>query len=80
MTAADITLVTQLIVRERDSRDMGFWNRMLDCFHPDALIDISWIRGNPQQFVEGSRDMAARGMQATHSLGPVLVALNGARA
>jgi hypothetical protein len=33
---------------------------MLDCFHPDALIDISWIRGNPQQFVGGSRDMAAR--------------------
>jgi hypothetical protein len=78
--ADDITHITQLIVRERDSRDMGFWNRMLDCFHPDALIDISWIRGNPQQFVDGSRDMAARGMKATHSLGPVLVTLNGTRA
>jgi hypothetical protein len=66
-SAADITLITQLVVRERDSRDMGFWNRMLDCFHPDALIDISWIRGNPQQFVDGSKDMAARGMKATHT-------------
>jgi SnoaL-like domain len=75
-----ITLVTQLIVRERDSRDMGFWNRMLDCFHPDALIDISWIRGNPQRFVDGSRDMAARGMKATHRLGPVLVTMNGDKA
>lgn len=78
--ATDITTITQLIVRERDSRDMGFWNRMLDCFHPDALIDISWIRGNPKEFVEGSRDMAARGMKATHTLGPVLVTANDTKA
>jgi hypothetical protein len=78
--ATDITYITQLIVRERDSRDMGFWNRMLGCFHPDALIDISWIRGNPQQFVNGSKDMAARGMKATHRLGPVLVTLHGDKA
>lgn len=79
-SAGDITLITQLVVRERDSRDMGFWNRMLDCFHPDALIDISWIRGNAQQFVDGSKDMAARGMKATHRLGPILVTQNGDRA
>lgn len=79
-SAADITLITQLVVRERDSRDMGFWNRMLDCFHPDALIDISWIRGNPQQFVAGSKDMAARGMKATHTLCPVLVTPNDTKA
>lgn len=78
--ANDITHITQLVVRERDSRDMGFWNRMLDCFHSDALIDISWIRGNPKQFVEGSKDMAARGMTATHRLGPILVTQNGDRA
>lgn len=78
--AADIITITQLIVRERDSRDMGFWDRMLDCFHPDALIDISWIRGNPKEFVEGSKDMAARGMTATHRLGPILVTQNGDRA
>lgn len=78
--SADITAITQLIVRERDSRDMGFWNRMLDCFHPDAEIDISWITGNAKQFVEGSKDMAARGMKATHRLGPILVTLNGDKA
>jgi len=76
----DIALITQLVVRERDSRDMGFWNRMLGCFHPDALIDISWIRGDAKAFVEGSKDMAARGMKATHRLGPILVTQNGDRA
>jgi hypothetical protein len=80
MDTAAITEITQLIVRERDSRDMGFWNRMLDCFHPDALINISWIRGNAREFVEGSKDMAARGMCATHRLGPILVTQNADKA
>ena len=30
--ADDIAAITQLVVRERESRDMGFWNRMRDCF------------------------------------------------
>lgn len=81
MTAADdITAITQLVVRERESRDMGFWNRMRDCFHADAEINISWFKGNGPDFVTGSADMAARGMLAKHRLGPVLVTLNGDRA
>lgn len=76
----DITAITQLVVRERESRDMGFWNRMRDCFHDDAEINISWYQGRAQGFVDGSRDMAARGMLAKHRLGPVLVTLNGERA
>lgn len=78
--ADDIAAITQLVVRERESRDMGFWNRMRDCFHDDSEINISWFRGNGRDFVEGSRDMAARGMLAKHRLGPVLVTLNGERA
>jgi hypothetical protein len=81
MSAADdITAITQLVVRERESRDMGFWNRMRDCFHDDAEINISWYQGRAQGFVDGSKDMAARGMLAKHRLGPVLVTLNGERA
>jgi hypothetical protein len=71
----DIVAITQLVVRERESRDCGFWNRMRDCFHPDSEVNISWFRGNGYDFVEGSKDMAARGMRAKHRLGPVLVTL-----
>ena len=78
--ADDIAAITQLVVRERESRDMGYWNRMRDCFHADSEINISWFKGNGHDFVEGSRDMAARGMLAKHRLGPVLVTLNGERA
>jgi len=76
----DITAITQLVVRERESRDMGYWKRMRDCFHAQARINISWIDGSADEFVAGSMDMAARGMKAKHRLGPVLVSLNDTRA
>jgi hypothetical protein len=75
-----ITTISQLVVCERESRDMGFWNRMRDCFYPDAEINISWFKGTGPAFVEASKDMAARGMLAKHRLGPVHVTLNGTRA
>ena len=76
----DITAITQLVVRERESRDLGFWNRMRECFHPDSKVNISWFQGNGHDFVTASKDMAARGMNAKHRLGPVLVSLNNNRA
>lgn len=78
--AEDTAAITQLVVRERESRDMGFWNRMRDCFHEDAEVSISWFHGNGHDFVAGSKDMAARGMLAKHRLGPVHVTLHGERA
>ncbi len=77
---SDITAITQLVVCERESRDMGFWNRMRSCFHADATVNISWFQGNGHDFVAASKDMAGRGMMAKHRLGPVLVTLNANRA
>ena len=56
--------ITQLVLSERESRDNGWWNRMADCFHPDARIRLSWIDGDADAFVKGSIDMARRGMKA----------------
>lgn len=80
LEAADISEITQTILRERESRDLGRWKAMRECFHDDALIRISWITGNADQFVEGSIDMARRGVLAKHRLGPVLVRVNKDRA
>ena len=33
--AIDISAITQLILKERLSRDLGLWDDMRDCFHPD---------------------------------------------
>lgn len=79
-TAADVTAITQLILSERESRDMGWWTRMRACFHPDARIRISWIDGDAEAFVKGSIDMAARGMKAKHRVGPAVVRIRGDKA
>ncbi len=80
LESADITAITQLVVRERESRDLGLWERMRACFWPDSHVRVSWFRGNGADFVTGSIDMARRGVPAKHRLGPILVTLSGNRA
>src|SRR6516165_12302215 len=38
LEAADVSAVTQLILRERVSRDLGLWEQMRDCFHDDSVV------------------------------------------
>ena len=78
--SADITTITQLILRERESRDLQRWETMRECFWPDSLVRVSWFRGNGPDFVTGSMDMAKRGIPAKHRLAPILVRLAGDRA
>jgi hypothetical protein len=78
--AADISAVTQLVLTERESRDLGRWEAMRNCFQEDSLVRISWFTGNGADFVAGSQDMARRKVLAKHRLGPVLVRLGGDRA
>jgi len=80
LVAADISAITQLILTERESRDLGRWERLGECYLPDSHVEISWISGTGAQFVAGSIEMARRGVKARHRLGPVLVRLNGERA
>jgi hypothetical protein len=80
LDCADITAITQLILRERESRDLGRWDQMRGCFWPDSLIRVSWFQGNGADFVTGSIDMARRGIPAKHRLGSILVTLSGLRA
>jgi hypothetical protein len=80
LDAADISAVTQLILTERESRDLGQWDRMRNCFHPDSLVRISWFTGTGYDFVTASIEMAQRKVLAKHRLGPVLVRLAAERA
>lgn len=80
LDAADVSAVTQLILRERESRDLGRWERMRGCFWPESQVRVSWYHGDGAGFVEGSIDMAKRGVLAKHRVTPILVNLNGNRA
>jgi SnoaL-like domain len=77
--SADITSITQLILRERESRDMQRWKTMPDCFWPDSIVRVRWFRGSGPDFVTGSIEMSKQGIPAKHGLGPVLVRLKGDR-
>lgn len=76
----DVTEVSQLILRERRGRDRGWWSEMRECLAADAAVRLSWFRGSGADFVAASREMAVRGDSATHTLGPPIVDVLGARA
>jgi SnoaL-like protein len=80
LDAADISAVSQLILRVFVSRDLGLWEQMRDCFHDDSTVRISWIKASGPEFVRRSKEMAERNVQARHRLGPIFVTLSGDRA
>jgi hypothetical protein len=80
LEAADVSAVSQLVLRERFSRDLGLWEQMHDCFHDDSMVRISWIKASGPEFVRRSKEMAERNVQASHRLGPIFVTLAGDRA
>jgi hypothetical protein len=80
LEAADVSAVSQLVLRERLSRDLGLWEQMRNCFHEDSVVRISWINASGPEFVRRSMEMAERNVKASHRLGPILVTLAGDRA
>ena len=80
LEATDVSIVSQLVLRERLSRDLGLWEQMLACFHDDSVVRLSWIDASGPEFVRRSKEMAERNVKASHRLGPILVTLAGDRA
>ena len=72
--------ITQLILRERQCRDRGWWDEMGECFAENSAIRMSWFTGSGAEFVSRSRDMSGRGDYAVHRLSPPAVRVQGKRA
>lgn len=77
--AADVSAVNQLVLKERESRDLWRWDDLRDCYHPDGIVHVSWFRGSAADFVKGSIDMASR-LVNRHRLSPVHAVVTGNRA
>jgi hypothetical protein len=77
---SDVDELAQLVLRERQGRDRGWWTQMRECFEPGATIRLSWFEGTADEFVARSQDMATRGDQASHRLSPPVVQVMGDRA
>lgn len=41
------------------SRDLGEYDTMKSCFHPDAELTVSWYSGNAWEFVEATKKLSA---------------------
>lgn len=74
--------VTQLVLRERQSRDRGWYDRMADCFADDSTVDMSWFTGSGAEFVRQSRRMSEGGWggRSVHRLSPPAIRVRGDRA
>ncbi len=72
--------VTQLVLRERQCRDRGWWDQMADCFADDSTVHMSWFTGSGAEFVEESSRMSGRGDHAVHRLSPPAIRVEGDRA
>lgn len=77
MSAED---VAQLVLRERQSRDRGWYEGMAACFAEDSVVEMSWFSGSGAGFVQATRDMAGRGDLAVHRLSPPTVRIDQDRA
>jgi len=65
---ADASEVVQVVLRERQGRDRGWWEQMDATFWPDSTVRLSWYEGNGAGFVAGSRAMKERGQHTVHHM------------
>ena len=79
MDAADKTACAELVQAWGFARDQGRWTDLLDIFHPDGHIHVSWFMGAYPDFVERCRQNHGR-TKSKHLLWPARVAVNGTRA
>jgi hypothetical protein len=76
----DVTELTQVIFKERQGRDRGWFDQQAACFHPHSRVHITWFDGPGAEFVELSRAAFAEGIRPSHRLSAPVVHLTGERA
>ena len=72
----DVTEITQVVLRERQGRDRGWWAQMAACFHPDSRVTLSWFDGPGHEFVTRSQKMSESGLRILHRPSPPAVHLH----
>ncbi|AWB92417.1 nuclear transport factor 2 family protein [Aeromicrobium chenweiae] len=80
MSVSDVAAVAELVLRERQSRDRGWWDRWTQCFAEESVVDMSWFTGSGAEFVRQTRRRSADGVWGRHRLSPPAVQVDGSRA
>lgn len=79
MDAADKTACAELVQAWGFARDQGRWADLLEIFHSDGRIHVSWFMGAYADFVERCRQNRGH-TRSKHLLWPARIQVNGARA
>ncbi len=71
---SQVTEISQLVVRERQSRVRHLTDQLRACFHPDATVTTSWLKGSAAAFVSGGSTRSDGSSEPIiNRLGPPLV-------
>ncbi|MBL4801944.1 MAG: nuclear transport factor 2 family protein [Emcibacter sp.] len=76
----DISAVTQVVLRERQARDRGWWGQMMLSYWPDSHVALSWYNGDGPGFVRGSKVLYDRGSRPVHRMFAPIVDIKDNRA
>lgn len=80
MDAADRQACADLVQTWGLCRDQGRWTDLLDTFHADGVIAVSWFRGPFPEFVERCKKSFGGGTRSKHQCWPASVRGIGTRA
>ena len=75
----DVTEVGRLVLRERQSRVRGLSAELLACFHEDATVETSWMRGSARAFAAGGAQRSAGSGTIVNRVGAPAVQVCGQR-
>ena len=76
----DAAVISQVVLKERQGRDRGWFDQEAACFAEDSRVRISWFDGPGAEFVDRSRDLFANGLRPVHRMSPPVVHVDGDRA
>jgi len=75
----DVAEVSRLVLRERQSRVRGLSAELLACFHEDATVETSWMRGSARAFAAGGAERTASSGTIINRVGAPAVQVRGQR-
>ena len=75
----EAAVISQVVLKERQGRDRGWFDQEAACFAEDSRVRVSWFDGPGAEFVDRSRALFAKGLRPVHRMSPPVVHLDGDR-
>lgn len=75
-----VTEISQLVLRERQSRVRHLSDELLACFHADATVETSWSQGSAAAFVSGASARSAGSGAIVNRVGAPVIQVRETRA